>query len=36
MMWLVIPLCMGLSKANSNIVKKIYFFLKKGMLETGA
>ena len=26
MMWLVIPLCMGLSKANSNIVKKDLIF----------
>jgi len=26
MMWLVIPLCMGLSKANSNIVKKNLIF----------
>jgi len=30
MMWLVIPLCMGLSKANSNIVKKDLFIFLKG------
>jgi len=28
MMWLVIPLCMGLSKANNNIVKRDLIFLK--------
>jgi len=33
MMWLVIPLCMGLSKANSNIVKKDLIFFKRECLK---
>jgi len=33
MMWLVIPLCMGLSKANSNIVKKDLFCFKRECLK---
>jgi len=33
MMWLVIPLCMALSKANSNIVKKYLIFFKRECLK---
>jgi len=33
MMWLVIPLCMGLSKANSNTVKRDLIFFKRACLK---